>query len=307
MSEFGRITAFVRTDNDTWDITTSVGSTALFVATARALEAQKLHPIAVDPHAELFCRAVGGECADVLDGTAPDHPLKSEWGKHFIDFQAARTKYFDAYFADAAAAGVRQVVLLAAGLDSRAYRLRWPGGTTVFELDQPSILQFKHDVLARRGDAPTADRREIAVDLRGDWPEALLRNGFDPSTPSAWLAEGLLVYLPATAQQQLFGGIDTLSSPGSRVAVDETTPMPPEALEAKRAEERAAGQEAYFNLIYNEQHAPLHEWFTARGWSADPTRLVDYLRQLDRPAPPADSDAAFMIDSISLASAVKQT
>ena len=136
----------MRSDGDTWDITTSVGSTALFVATARALEAQKPDPLAVDPYAELFCRAVGGPAADVLDGNMPGHQLKTaDWGDHFVNFQGARTRYFDDYFRRAAEAGVRQVVILAAGLDSRAYRLDWPAGTTIFELDQPQVLDFKRE------------------------------------------------------------------------------------------------------------------------------------------------------------------
>ena len=127
----------MRSEGDTWDITTSVGSTALFVATARALEAQKPDPLVVDPYAEIFCRAVGGHAADVLDGKIPDHQLKSGgFGEHFVNFQGARTKYFDEYFRRAADAGVRQVVVLAAGLDSRAYRLDWPAATTIFELDR---------------------------------------------------------------------------------------------------------------------------------------------------------------------------
>jgi methyltransferase (TIGR00027 family) len=206
----------VRTENDTWDITTSVGSTALFVAAARALEAQKPDPLAVDPYAELFCRAVGGEWADVLDGKAPDNRLSSEFGEHFVNYQGARTKYFDAYFTKAAQAGVRQIVILAAGLDSRADRLAWPAGTVVFELDQPRVLEFKREVLAEHGATPTAERRQIAVDLRDDWPQALTNQGFDPSKPSAWIAEGLLIYLPATTQEQLFTGIDKSAAPGSQ-------------------------------------------------------------------------------------------
>lgn len=164
----------MRTEGDSWDITTSVGSTALFVATARALEAQKSDPLVVDPYAEAFCRAVGGSWADVLDGKLPDHKLKStDFGEHFVNFQGARTKYFDEYFRRAAAAGARQVVILAAGLDSRAYRLPWPDGTTVFELDRPQVLDFKREVLASHGAQPRALRREIAVDLRDDWPQAL--------------------------------------------------------------------------------------------------------------------------------------
>ena len=167
----------MRTDNDTWDITTSVGSTALFVAAARALEAQKPDPLAVDPYAEVFCRAVGGAWADVLDGKDPDNKLMTEFGNHFVNFQGARTRYFDDYFARAVAAGVRQIVIFAAGLDSRAYRLDWPDGTVIFELDQPQVLEFKRGVLAERGDKPRAERVEIAVDLREDWPQALRDNG----------------------------------------------------------------------------------------------------------------------------------
>ena len=305
----------MRTDKDTWDITTSVGSTALFVAAARALEAQKPEPLAVDPYAEVFCRAVGGGWADVLDGAesdvyeeAPSYSrLRSDFGKHFVSFQGARTRYFDAYFAAAADAGVRQIVILAAGLDSRAYRLPWPDGTVVYELDQPEVLAFKRTVLDEHGDVPRAERREIAIDLRDDWATALKASGFDPSRPSAWIAEGLLIYLPASAQEQLFDGIDALSSPGSWVAVEEARSMPKEAFEAKQAEERTTGAEGtFFTLVYNEQHAPADEWFGARGWAADATPLTTYLRELGRPIPEDDPDVTPMVDSISLVTARKR-
>ena len=297
----------MRTDNDTWDIKTSVGSTALFVAAARALEAQKPDPSAVDPYAEVFCRAVGGEWADLLDGNAPEHALRTEFGEHFVNFQGARTNYFDAYFRAAAADGVRQIVLLAAGLDSRGYRLPWPDGTVVYELDQPQVLEFKRDVLGARGAVPTAERREIAVDLRSDWPQALRDNGFDPAAPSAWIAEGLLIYLPATAQQQLFTGIDALAASGSHAAVEEAVPMPGEAFEAKREEERAAGNDdKFFNLVYNEQHEPAAAWFGNRGWRAEATTLPDCLRSVGRPVPAPDSEAGSMTSTISLVSAIKR-
>jgi methyltransferase (TIGR00027 family) len=286
----------VRTDHDTWDITTSVGSTALFVAAARALEAQKPDPAAVDPYAEVFCRAVGGEWADLLDGNAPEHPLKKEFGEHFVNFQGVRTKYFDSYFRTAAADGVRQVVLLAAGLDSRGYRLDWPDGTVVFELDQPQVLGFKRETLARHGAVPTAERREIAVDLRDDWPQALRDNGFNPAKPSAWIAEGLLIYLPAAAQHQLFAGIDALAAPASHAAVEEAVPMDSAAFEAAREEERNAndGRGPFFQLVYNEQHEPAAQWFGNRGWRAEATPLPDYLRSLGRPVPAPDSEAGSM-------------
>ncbi|MFV0494591.1 class I SAM-dependent methyltransferase [Mycobacterium sp.] len=299
----------MRSEGDSWDITTSVGSTALFVATARALEAQKPDPLAVDPYAELFCRAVGGSWADVLDGKAPGHELISEdFGRHFVDFQGARTRYFDAYFQRAAAAGVRQVVILAAGLDSRAYRLAWPDGTTVFELDQPRVLDFKRRVLGEHGVQPRAERREIAVDLREDWPQALREDGFDPGLPSAWIAEGLLIYLPAAAQEQLFTGIDSLAGPGSRVGIEDAAPLPRDDYETRLEEERAApdgDQLPFFQLVYNEQCAPATEWFGRRGWNAVGTPLNDYLVEVGRPTPGPDSEAAPMFARNTLVSAMK--
>jgi methyltransferase (TIGR00027 family) len=296
----------VRTENDTWDIKTSVGSTALFVATARALEAQKGHPVAFDQFAEVFCRAAGDEWAEVLDGGVADHPLRTEFGHYFIDFQAVRTKYFDTYFEAAAAVGVRQIVILAAGLDSRAYRLRWPDGTVVFELDQPQVLEFKREALAARGIEPAADRREVAVDLRNDWPKALRDSGFDPSKPSAWIAEGLLIYLTAAAQHQLFAGIDTLAAPGSHLALEESVPLDAAAFQAKREEEIAGGNDrTFFTLVYNEQHAPANEWFGSRGWWAAATPLPYQLRSLGRLVPEPGSEAGLMTGNISLVSAIK--
>ncbi len=296
----------MRSDNDSWDINTGVGSTALFVAAARALEAQKAAPLAVDPYAEVFCRAVGGPWADLLDGAVPDHPLASaDFGTHFVTFQGARTRYFDAYFRSAAAAGVRQIVLLAAGLDSRAYRLDWAEGTTVFELDQPRVLDFKRETMA--GHTPRARRQEIAVDLRDDWPAALRANGFRDEQPSAWIAEGLLIYLPGAAQEQLFTGIDTMACAGSRVAVEEGRPMDRQAFKAKLEDAKTAddmrGQ--WWQMVYNEQCAPAAQWFSQRGWTAEATTLTDYLESVDRAAPIGAAEVTNMISSITLVSAVK--
>ena len=298
----------MRSDNDTWDITTSVGSTALFVAAARALEAQKTDPLAVDSYAEVFCRAVGGPWAAVLDGTAPEHPLKTpDFGQHFVNFQAARTRYFDAYFRDVAAAGVRQIVLLAAGLDSRPYRLEWAPGTVIFELDLPQVLEFKRETLAAHGAVPKAERREVAVDLRDDWPQALRDSGFRPDQQSAWIAEGLLIYLPATAQQQLFSGIDSLAASGSHVGIEEGRPMDNDAFLAKRQEVKDIPDHRgeWWQMIYNEQHAPAAQWFSERGWTAAETTLSDYLVSNGRAVPAADADESKMVDSVRLVRAVK--
>src|SRR6201993_3426874 len=300
----------MRSEGDAWDITTSVGSTALFVATARALEALKPDPLAVDPYAEVFCRAVGGRAADVLDGKVPDHELKTDdFGQHFVNFQGARTKYFDEYFRRAANAGVRQVVILAAGLDSRAYRLGSPAARTICERAPPPVLEFKREVLMGHGAQPRAERREIAVDLREDWPQALRDSGFDEAKPSAWIAEGLLIYLPASAQEQLFTGVDLLAARGSHVAVEDGAPMQPEQFEEAVEEERAAAAEGdrrtFFRLVYNERHAPATEWLSQRGWTAVGTPLADYLREVGRPVPRPDTESGPMIARDPLVSALE--
>lgn len=300
----------MRTEGDTWDITTSVGQTAVQVAAARALEAQKPDPLVVDPFAEVFCRAVGGYWAGVVDGNVPDDRLKTpDFGVTFVNFQAARTKYFDNYFGRAVGVGVRQVVILAAGLDSRAYRLSWPDGTTIFELDRPEVLDFKREVLTDEGARPRAERREVAVDLRDDWPQALRDNGFDAAEPSAWIVEGLMPYLPADAAHELYAGIDRLASFGSHVAIEDAAPMPPDAFAAALEQERAANAAGdkwlFFQLVYNEQCAPAEQWFGERGWTAVPTPLADYLRKVGRPVPAPDSDGGRTVSGNTLVSATK--
>jgi methyltransferase (TIGR00027 family) len=133
------------------------------------------------------------------------------------DVMAVRTRYFDEFFAQGAKAGIRQAVILASGLDSRTHRLRWPSGTTVFEIDQPRVIEFKTATLTDLGAGPLADRRVVAIDLRQDWPAALRQAGFDADRPTAWIAEGLLGYLPPDAQDQLLDNITALSAEGFQI------------------------------------------------------------------------------------------
>ncbi|MUL85375.1 MULTISPECIES: SAM-dependent methyltransferase [unclassified Mycolicibacterium] len=299
----------MRSYNDSWDITTSVGSTALFVAAARALEARRSDPLVVDSYAAVFCRAAGGRWAAVVDGEDTGSKLTTtDFGTHFVAFQAARTRYFDDYFLRAATAGVRQVVMLAAGLDSRSYRLPWPDGTVVYELDQPRVLDFKREVLDDLGATPNARRVEVAVDLRDDWTSALQDTGFDRSAPAAFIAEGLLIYLPATAQGDLFRGIDALAAPGSYAAIEEGDPMPTAAYEAAKSAEEADvdGDGTFFQLIYNQQFAKAADWFGSHGWMAEATPLADQISGLGRPLPEPGSQPDVMIRSNTLVSAIKR-
>ncbi|MDT5250360.1 MAG: hypothetical protein QOJ28_2994, partial [Mycobacterium sp.] len=210
-----------RTDNDTWDLASSVGATATAVAASRAAASQGPDPLLDDPYAEPLVRAVGVEhFVKIVDGelTAEDDPVLNRQAMN--EQITVRTRFFDDFFTAATSSGIRQAVILASGLDTRAYRLAWPAGTTVFELDQPDVITFKTRTLAELGAEPTAQRRTVAIDLRDDWPKALLDSGFDPKQPTAWIAEGLLVYLPPEAQDRLLDAITELSTPGSRVATE---------------------------------------------------------------------------------------
>jgi methyltransferase (TIGR00027 family) len=214
----------VRTDDDSWDLASSVGATATMVAAARAIASRAEHPLIDDPFAEPLVRAVGVDLLTRLaagDVTPSDLGADTERGlQRMVDNMAVRTMFFDDFFLDAAEAGVKQAVILASGLDSRAYRLPWPAGTMVFEIDQPDVIAFKSHTLAELGARPTAGRRAVAVDLRDDWPTALKEAGFDPALPTAWSAEGLLGYLPPDAQDRLLDAITALSAPGSRFATE---------------------------------------------------------------------------------------
>lgn len=211
-----------RTDDDAWDLATSVGATATLVAAARALASRDGDPLVEDPFADTLVRAVGiAAFVEALDGTAGGSGIAdAPAARVLLDVVAVRTRFFDDFFTEAAAAGIRQAVILASGLDARAYRLPWPNGTTVFEIDRAEVIEFKARVLAEQGAAPTADLRTVAVDLRDDWASALRAAGFDDTAPTAWIAEGLLVYLPAQAQDRLFETITALSAPGSRIATE---------------------------------------------------------------------------------------
>jgi methyltransferase (TIGR00027 family) len=262
-----------RTDNDTWDLASSVGATATMVAAARAMASRVPEPLITDPFAEPLVRAVGVEFwTKVLDGEIS--LLQSDDPKfnplRVIDVIAVRTKFFDDAFLDAMAAGIRQAVILASGLDSRAYRLPWPPGSVVFEIDQQAVIDFKTQTLSALGATPAATHRPIAVDLRDDWPAALRANGFDPAVPTAWIAEGLLAYLPPDAQDRLFDNITALSSTGSRLATEYHPDGP--AVMAERNKEmtnrfREHGLKLDMSeLMYHGDRNPATDYLAGLGW-----------------------------------------
>ncbi|WP_020500141.1 class I SAM-dependent methyltransferase [Sciscionella marina] len=207
-----------RHENDEWDIASSVGLTAIGVASGRAIESQRSDRLIVDPYAALLVDASGvpTPTREPEPGEGQDHELWS----NMSTMMGIRTRVFDDFFIEGWREGVTQAVVLASGLDARAWRLEWPADATVFEIDQPRVLAFKDDVLAKEGAEPRCARRAVAIDLREDWPAALEQAGFDRTRPTAWLAEGLLPYLPAEAEEKLLTAVHGLSAPGSRIAVE---------------------------------------------------------------------------------------
>ncbi len=258
-----------RSESDSWDLATSVGATATMVAAQRALSSDA--GLIDDPFAAPLVRAVGidvytrlvnGEIP-VTDGTDFD-PARMARG------MAVRTRFYDNFFLDATRSGIRQAVIVAAGLDARAYRLAWPEGTVVYEVDLPDVIEFKTSTLRGLGAEPRAERRTVAVDLRDDWPAALRTAGFDPQAPSAWSAEGLVVYLPPEAQDALFGNITALSAPDSQVAsefVPDTTIFKDPRWRSHHDRMAELGFEVDFDeLVYHYERSHIIEDLTKLGW-----------------------------------------
>jgi methyltransferase (TIGR00027 family) len=259
-----------RTEGDTWDLASSVGATATMVAAQRALSNRE--GLIDDPFAEPLVRAVGLDFfVRALDGEIGLEEVDPEFNmRRAAEGMTVRTRWFDKLFTDATAAGVRQAVILAAGLDARAFRLDWPDGTTVYELDQPEVIDFKTNTLAGLDAKPKADRLTIAIDLRNDWPKALLDNGFDPAQPTAWIAEGLLIYLPPEAQDLLFDRINELSAPGSRVATEHIPDI--SMFSDERSQQINERMKKYGSdiemrdLIYDGERSHVIDYLTGHGW-----------------------------------------
>ncbi len=292
----------VRTDNDTWEITESVGATALGVAASRAVETESEQPLIRDPFARRFLDAAGDgvwnwhatpQLPAELVEAEPELPLQMQ---AMVGYMACRTAFFDNFFLDAMGAGIRQVVILAAGLDARSWRLPWPDGVMVYELDQPRVLEFKASTLAEH--QPACHRVEVPVDLRHDWPAALELAGFDPSALSVWSAEGLMPYLPAAAQDLLFERIDGMTVSGSRVAVEALGPKFLDPDYRARRRERIDRIRALMatvdshrevprmdDLWYFEEREDVGRWFGRHGWDVTVTPADELMAGYGRRAP----------------------
>jgi methyltransferase (TIGR00027 family) len=288
-----------RTNDDTWDLATSVGATATMVAAGRARATRSA--LIDDPFAEPLVRAVGVDfftrwAQGELDSEDVDVP-GAAWGmQRMTDMLAARTRHIDAFFAATATGGVHQVVILAAGLDARGYRLPWAPGTTIFEIDQPQVIEFKTATITGLGAEPTADVRAVAIDLRHDWPTALRQAGFDPGRPAAWAAEGLLGFLPPEAQDRLLDSITALSADGSQLVAEIFLNSSPnlQALNGATQKWREQGLDVELeNLGFPGERNDAANYLQERGWRVSRTPVNQLLADTGLPLQSDDDDAPF--------------
>jgi methyltransferase (TIGR00027 family) len=291
-----------RADNDSWDLATSVGATATMVASGRARATRDA--LTDDRFAEPLVRAVGvgffsrwaGGELDSIDVDVPGAP----WGmQRMTDMLAARTRYIDAFFSQAGEAGIRQVVILASGLDARAYRLPWAAGTTLYEIDQPRVIEFKTATIAELGAKPTADVRAVPIDLRHDWPAALRQAGFDTGRPAAWAAEGLLGFLPSDAQDRLLDNITALSAAGSRLVAEvfPNSAADQQALNAATQKWRDNGLDVELeDLGFSSERNDVATYLEDRGWHPVRTPLNRLLGDSGLPLQSSDADAPFALN-----------
>jgi methyltransferase (TIGR00027 family) len=255
-----------------------VGKTALGIAQARAMESRRDDRLFDDPYADAFVAA------------APEPVVDAELAatgvvRNVIHGVIVRTRFFDDYLRQACAAGCRQVVLLAAGLDTRGFRLSWPQGVRLFELDLPDVMAFKDRVLTGQAARPRCPRMAVPVDLRQDWETPLTQAGFTPTLPTAWLAEGLLMYLSSDEATRLLTTVGELSAPHSQLAFDHRHP-----LDALLSEARAIpALQPYTSLWKGGLGAGTLDWLTDHGWDTQAHDRDDYAASLGRPAPDPSS------------------
>ncbi len=239
-----------------------VGHTAIFIAWVRHLESRREDALFQDPLAEAMMTTLADDPAlsEVAEVVAATHAS----ARGFPEYFAVRTRFFDDELRDAMDRGIRQVVTLAAGLDGRTVRLPCPDGTLWYELDLPEMTAFKTALLARSGLEPTCERRAVAADLAEPWSAPLLAAGFDPALPTAWLVEGLLMYLDPSAGEALLAGLSALSAPDSTLALEH---LQAAMLGEQGAPVRARVEEQGASWLAARDD--LGPWLARHGWNAD--------------------------------------
>jgi methyltransferase (TIGR00027 family) len=236
-----------------------VGVTGVGVAVLRAVESGRPDRLFDDPFATGFVEAAG--MGHRVEERARERPGIAEW-------IATRTRFLDDVVLGACADGCAQVVILGAGLDARAFRLEWPDGTRLWELDLPDVLEFKERVIGSEGWRPRCERVSVAVDLSEDWGAPLAGAGYDPQVPVVWLAEGLLAYLPPEIRDGLIARTAGLSVAGSRMGLTLASPHRLAAWQEAHPEGRSVPRD-YVALWQSEAPEDVEGWLSSFGWQAN--------------------------------------
>ncbi len=269
-----------------------VGVTAVAVAAARALETDRTDPLVVDPWAAALVRESGvavpfpERWPDRLeDAPAIEHSMLL--GAMYIGM---RTRFIDD---DLLAGGLRQVVILGSGLDTRSWRLAWPAGTRVFELDSPGVVDFVERTMDAAAAAPTAHRTGLGADVTAPWAAAIVRSGFRPDQPTHWVLEGLLPYLSAHDQSALLDDVVDLSAPGSRAVIERAPALTdtPETRERLETFALATGIPLDELLARTDPPDPAAVLGGA-GWAVAETAVAQLELRYDRPLRVVPDEAA---------------
>lgn len=250
-----------------------VWATAVGVARVRALETGREDALFRDPLAQAFATAGG-----LWPSSPPPGDEAARRRRMGVAFSIViRTRFLDDLLLQACASGVRQVVLLGAGMDSRAFRLDWPQGTRLFEVDTAVPLDFKASVLRQERAVARCERITVTVDLREDWPAALAAAGHDPAVATVWIAEGLLIYLPQDAVELLLARISAQSAPGSWMGLTLGSRGVIERFGADAVPGSAA------SMWVSEMPDDPVGWLAGHGWEADSHTLRECAAAYGRP------------------------
>jgi methyltransferase (TIGR00027 family) len=261
-----------------WDIVSGVGLTALGAAAARAIESCRPDGLVNDPYAAAFVRAAHSPGPMAVTPAEADADPAFPW-QSLATYVGVRSRFLDEYLE---AAGLRQVTIIGAGLDARAFRLDWPPGTTLREIDAPRVLEFKDSVLRAQDALPRCDRRLVPSDLREDWPAALREVEFDPVRPTAWLTEGLMYYLDDETAESLLDRVHTLSAPGSRIAIEH---HPDVSQIQNESFVREGNKRVDFDLpgLWASERFDPASWLSGRGWTVTAVTAADVAVGYGRP------------------------
>jgi methyltransferase (TIGR00027 family) len=252
-----------------------VSRTAIGVAGVRARESAREDRLFDDSYARSFVAA--------YRAAHPDRPVtstSSDEVRRALAFHVIiRTRFYDDWLHAAMAAGLRQVVILGAGLDARAYRLPWPADVILVEVDLPEVLVAKQHVLDDVGAVPRCDRRTLAADLRSPWTGALPERGFVVSRPTAWLAEGLLSYLDEADAGQLLTAVTQMSAQGSRLALERG-----DRAARTAASDESAGDATITSLWRGGLGDRSEQLLIAHGWQTEQHELARLAASYGRPS-----------------------